>query len=73
MLLCSGDDDRACSMPLHSSRCPGRMSRSGRILLSEWVEIAYRLDVNEYRGRRSLQLIVEQIEKLQLGQQVRLG
>ena len=27
------------------------------------VEIAYRLDVNEFRGRRSLQLIVEHLEK----------
>jgi single-stranded-DNA-specific exonuclease len=28
----------------------------------EQVEIAYRLDVNEYRGQRSLQLLVEHIE-----------
>ncbi len=28
----------------------------------EWVRAAYRLDVNEFRGRRSLQLIVEQLE-----------
>ncbi|MEM9316195.1 MAG: DHHA1 domain-containing protein, partial [Pseudomonadota bacterium] len=28
------------------------------------LRIAYRLDVNEYRGRRSLQLIVEQLEAL---------
>ena len=28
----------------------------------EQVEIAYRLDVNEFRGQRSLQLLVEHIE-----------
>ncbi|MEM1404119.1 MAG: single-stranded-DNA-specific exonuclease RecJ [Pseudomonadota bacterium] len=28
------------------------------------VRLAYRLDVNEYRGRRSLQLMIEQMEKL---------
>ena len=28
----------------------------------EWVEVVYRLDVNEFRGRRSLQLMVEQLE-----------
>ena len=28
------------------------------------VRLAYRLDVNEYRGRRSLQLMIEQLEKL---------
>ncbi|MEL7043721.1 MAG: single-stranded-DNA-specific exonuclease RecJ [Pseudomonadota bacterium] len=28
------------------------------------VRIAYRLDVNEYRGRRALQLVVEQLEAL---------
>ncbi len=28
------------------------------------VRLAYRLDVNEYRGRRSLQLVVEQLEAL---------
>ena len=28
----------------------------------EWVEVVYRLDVNEFRGRRSLQLVVEQLE-----------
>ena len=28
----------------------------------EQVDIAYRLDVNEYRGQRSLQLLVEHIE-----------
>nr|WP_206604773.1 single-stranded-DNA-specific exonuclease RecJ [Kineobactrum sediminis] len=28
----------------------------------EWLEAAYRLDVNEYRGRRSLQLVIEQLQ-----------
>ena len=69
MLLCSGDDDRrvfdAIAFQVDVTQWPDSSV--------EWVEIAYRLDVNEYRGRRSLQLIVEQIEKLQLGQQVRLG
>jgi single-stranded-DNA-specific exonuclease len=27
----------------------------------EQVEIAYRLDVNEFRGQRSVQLVVEQL------------
>jgi single-stranded-DNA-specific exonuclease len=30
----------------------------------EQVEIAYRLDVNEFRGQRSLQLMVEQLVAL---------
>ncbi len=30
----------------------------------EWVEAAYRLDVNEFRGRRSLQLVIEQLQPL---------
>ncbi len=30
----------------------------------EWVEAAYRLDVNEFRGRRSLQLVIEQLRPL---------
>lgn len=30
----------------------------------EWVEAVYRLDVNEFRGRRGLQLVVEQLEAL---------
>ena len=29
---------------------------------AQWVRAAYRLDVNEFRGRRSLQLVVEQLE-----------
>ncbi|MEH6568430.1 MAG: single-stranded-DNA-specific exonuclease RecJ [Halioglobus sp.] len=29
---------------------------------AEWVTIAYRLDVNEFRGNRSLQLMVEHLE-----------
>jgi single-stranded-DNA-specific exonuclease len=28
------------------------------------LRLVYRLDVNEWRGRRSLQLIVEQLEAL---------
>ncbi|MFO7553029.1 MAG: single-stranded-DNA-specific exonuclease RecJ [Haliea sp.] len=31
----------------------------------EWVEAAYRLDVNEFRGRRSLQLVVEQLQPVE--------
>jgi single-stranded-DNA-specific exonuclease len=27
----------------------------------QWLQVAYRLDVNEYQGKRSLQLIVEQL------------
>ena len=27
----------------------------------QWLQAAYRLDVNEYQGKRSLQLIVEQL------------
>lgn len=30
----------------------------------EWVEAAYRLDVNEFRGRRSLQLVIEQLQPI---------
>jgi single-stranded-DNA-specific exonuclease len=30
----------------------------------EWVEAAYRLDVNEFRGRRSLQLVIEQLHPI---------
>jgi single-stranded-DNA-specific exonuclease len=28
------------------------------------VKIAYKLDINEYRGQRSIQLIIDYIEKL---------
>ncbi len=31
---------------------------------AQWVRAAYRLDVNEFRGRRSLQLVIEQLEAL---------
>ncbi|MDO8862040.1 single-stranded-DNA-specific exonuclease RecJ [Haliea sp. E1-2-M8] len=31
----------------------------------EWVEAAYRLDVNEFRGRRSLQLVIEQLQPVE--------
>ncbi|HXH02000.1 MAG TPA: DHHA1 domain-containing protein, partial [Candidatus Competibacteraceae bacterium] len=31
---------------------------------SQWVRIAYRLDINEWRGERSLQLLVEYLEPL---------
>jgi single-stranded-DNA-specific exonuclease len=31
---------------------------------AQWVRAAYRLDVNEFRGRRSLQLVVEQLEAI---------
>ncbi len=32
--------------------------------LNRWVELGYKLDVNEYRGRRSLQLMVELLRPL---------
>jgi single-stranded-DNA-specific exonuclease len=36
-------------------------------LAAEQVEIAYRLDVNEFRGQRSVQLVVEHLEPVPAG------
>jgi len=34
------------------------------IVANDRVQLAYRLDVNEYRGDERVQLIVEQLQKL---------